>query len=120
MPAPTVGRSDVLRFRLRQHQLDLAGGEDLAFAWTLRGCAPRLPPVRPRRGGGGNGTALRGRRRQAHLRRFQAALQAGLELEPGTSPPVLHRIPDLRPPLFGRPAGEAEPRFDVIRNYLRF
>ena len=49
-----------------------------------------------------------------------AALQAGLELEPGTSPPVLHRIPGLRPPVYGRLAGEAEPAFDVVRNYLRF
>lgn len=49
-----------------------------------------------------------------------AALQAGLELERGTSPPVLHRIPGLHPPLYGQLAGEADPRLDVIRNYLRF
>jgi hypothetical protein len=49
-----------------------------------------------------------------------AALQAGLELEPGTSPPVLRRVPRLRPLLFGRLAGEAEARFDVVRGYLRF
>ncbi len=49
-----------------------------------------------------------------------AALQAGLELEPDTSPPVLHRIPGIRPQLYGRLGFEADPRFDVIRNYLRF
>lgn len=49
-----------------------------------------------------------------------AALQAGLELVPGTSPPVLRRIPGLRPPLFEQLGGEAEGRFDVVRAYLRF
>lgn len=49
-----------------------------------------------------------------------AALQAGLELDPGTSPPVLRRVPRLRPPLFERLAGEADARVDVIRCYLRF
>lgn len=49
-----------------------------------------------------------------------AALQAGLELEGGTSPPVLRRIAGVDPQRYGRLAGEAEPRFDVIRNHLRF
>ncbi|QJW36064.1 DNA glycosylase AlkZ-like family protein [Cellulosimicrobium protaetiae] len=49
-----------------------------------------------------------------------AALQAGLELEPGTSPPVLRRIPDLEPPLYARLGSEAVPRLDVVRGYLRF
>lgn len=49
-----------------------------------------------------------------------AALQAALELEPGTSPPVLRRIPGLKPPMYRRLGGEAEPRFDVVRNYVRF
>ena len=49
-----------------------------------------------------------------------AALQAGLELEPGTSPPVLHRIKGLKPPMYRHLGDEAEPRFDVVRNYLRF
>ena len=49
-----------------------------------------------------------------------AALQAGLELEPDTSPPVLHRIPGLKPPMYRRLGDEAGPRFDVVRNYLRF
>ncbi|MFE6236677.1 DNA glycosylase AlkZ-like family protein [Cellulosimicrobium sp. NPDC057862] len=49
-----------------------------------------------------------------------AALQAGLELEPGTSPPVLRRVPGLEPPLYGRLGGEATPRLDVVRGYLRF
>lgn len=43
-----------------------------------------------------------------------SAVRAGIELEPGTSPPVLRRIPG-----FER-AGEAEPRFDLVRDYLRF
>jgi hypothetical protein len=49
-----------------------------------------------------------------------AALQAGLELDPGTSPPVLRRVPRLRPLLFGQLAGGAEPQLDVVRGYLRF
>ncbi|MCR1983708.1 winged helix DNA-binding domain-containing protein [Cellulosimicrobium cellulans] len=49
-----------------------------------------------------------------------AALQAGLELEPGSSPPVLRRVPDLEPPLYGRLGGDAPPRLDVVRGYLRF
>ena len=49
-----------------------------------------------------------------------AALQAGLELDPGTSPPVLHRIPGLKPAMYPRLGGEADPRFDVVRNYVRF
>lgn len=49
-----------------------------------------------------------------------APLQAGLELQLETSPPVLQRIPGLRPPLYARSGAAAEPRFDVIRNYLRF
>jgi hypothetical protein len=48
-----------------------------------------------------------------------AALQGGLELEPGTSPPVLRRVPGLEPPAYASPGTEAEPRFDVVRAYLR-
>ncbi len=48
------------------------------------------------------------------------ALQAGLELEPGSSPPVLRRIPGVRPAMYRRLGGEADARFHVIRNYLRF
>ena len=40
-----------------------------------------------------------------------AALRAGLELEPGTSPPVLRRIPDLVP--------APDERFDLVRLALR-
>lgn len=49
-----------------------------------------------------------------------AALQAGLELEPATSPPVLRRIPKLRPLRFERTGAAADGRFHVIRNHLRF
>ncbi len=49
-----------------------------------------------------------------------AALQAGLELRPGTSPPVLQRIAGFDPPLFARRGGAADSPFDVVRNYLRF
>lgn len=49
-----------------------------------------------------------------------AALQAGLELEPGTSPPVLRRVSGLRPSLYRRLAVEADARFNAIRNHLRF
>lgn len=49
-----------------------------------------------------------------------AALQAGLELRAGTRPPILQRVPGLRPNNFRRLGTEAEPRLDVIRNYLRF
>jgi hypothetical protein len=41
-----------------------------------------------------------------------AAVRAGLELEPGTSPPVLRPIAGLRV------APEVQPRFDVLRGYL--
>lgn len=49
-----------------------------------------------------------------------SALQAGLELEPGTSPPVLRRAPGLKPNRFTRLAGDAAPRFDVVRATLRY
>lgn len=49
-----------------------------------------------------------------------AALQAGLELEPGTSPPVLRRIPRVRPNGLRHLADETDPRLDVVRNHLRF
>ena len=41
-----------------------------------------------------------------------SALRAGLELEPGTSPPVLRPVPGFALP------DEAEPRHDVVRGYL--
>ncbi len=49
-----------------------------------------------------------------------AALQAGLELEPDTSPPVLRPIPGMRPQLYRQLAYEADAGVDVIANYLRF
>jgi winged helix DNA-binding protein len=42
-----------------------------------------------------------------------AALRAGLELQPGTSPPVLQPVPGLTP------ADAAPDRLDVVRAYLR-
>src|SRR5215204_6031830 len=50
------------------------------------------------------------------------ALYAGLELEPGTSPPVLRRIPDWpkRAPGPADDPGSAPERLQPIRNYLRF
>ncbi|MGX5655910.1 winged helix DNA-binding domain-containing protein [Geodermatophilus nigrescens] len=42
-----------------------------------------------------------------------AALRAGLELRPGTSPPVLQPVPGLAP------AGTVPERLDVVRAYLR-
>jgi hypothetical protein len=47
-----------------------------------------------------------------------AALRAGLELEPATSPPVLRRAPGLDP--ITGVAGGYDERHDVIRTYLRF
>jgi hypothetical protein len=49
-----------------------------------------------------------------------AALQAGLELEPGTSPPILRRIPGFRPAPYDRSAAEAPARFDVVRGHLLY
>ena len=49
-----------------------------------------------------------------------AALQAGLELAPDTSPPLLRRVEGLAPLHFARSGTEAEPRFHAVRNYLRF
>jgi DNA glycosylase AlkZ-like len=43
-----------------------------------------------------------------------AALRAGLELQPGTSPPVLQAIPGWR-----GPAAEVPARLNVVRAYLR-
>jgi hypothetical protein len=43
-----------------------------------------------------------------------AAFRAGLELEPDTSPPVLRRIPGFKR------AAKADPRYDLVRAYLRF
>jgi hypothetical protein len=42
-----------------------------------------------------------------------AALRAGLELQAGTSPPVLQRAPDFAP------AAQAPQSYDVVRAYLR-
>jgi hypothetical protein len=42
-----------------------------------------------------------------------AALRAGLELQPGTSPPVLQPVPGFTP------AATAPTRLDVVRGYLR-
>lgn len=42
-----------------------------------------------------------------------AALRAGLELQPGTSPPVLQPVPGLTP------GAEPSERHDVVRGYLR-
>src|SRR5215216_269089 len=51
-----------------------------------------------------------------------AALYAGLELEPGTSPPVMRRIPGWpkRAPGPADDPGSAPERLQPIRNYLRF
>jgi hypothetical protein len=49
-----------------------------------------------------------------------AALQAGLELEAATSPPVLRRVAKMAPPNLVHLAGDADPRLDVIRTALRF
>lgn len=48
------------------------------------------------------------------------ALQGGLVLDWDTSPPVMRRLPKLKPNLLRTLASEAKPRFDVIRNHLRF
>ena len=50
----------------------------------------------------------------AHEQAFRlAALRAGLELEPGTSPPVLVPVPGFAP------AAAPDPRHDLVRGYLR-
>ena len=49
-----------------------------------------------------------------------SALQAGLELVPDTSPPVLRRFPRAKPARYAHTGGEATARFDVVRNSLRF
>ncbi|WP_245743666.1 winged helix DNA-binding domain-containing protein [Geodermatophilus poikilotrophus] len=52
--------------------------------------------------------------RHVHEMPFRlAALRAGLELEPGTSPPVLRPVPGLVP------ADTVPPHLDVVRGYLR-
>lgn len=49
-----------------------------------------------------------------------AAIQAGLELQKRSSPPVLQRVGGLTPNHFRRRGNAASDRFNVIRNYLRF
>ena len=49
-----------------------------------------------------------------------SVLQAGLELVPDTSPPVLRRFPRARPARYSHSGAEADARFDVVRNSLRF
>lgn len=49
-----------------------------------------------------------------------ASLQAGLELEPGTSPPVLRPAAGLDGPDGPQLARETDARLDVIGNYVRF
>lgn len=49
-----------------------------------------------------------------------AALQGGLVLQPGTSPPVLERAPGLAPNRYERLGSAAEERWDVVRGHLRF
>src|SRR5436190_13244 len=68
-------------------------GKDLVLLWTVRG-APHLY-------------------RRADVGKVAAAVRAGLELQPDTSPPVLRRITGFR-----KAAGPGE-RFDVVRAYLR-
>ena len=221
MGAATVSRQEVLRFRLRRHQLDRppgaadrstdvalldygvqdtgadgatwaleirgappAGAEDLIWAWTWRGAphayrrvdlaqvvvatapfseadaAKRIfDAVKPLRAAGISALeALRivaGHLRdivtaptvkgdvsgrlsalldEAFLRECRSCrathvyemlfrlppLQAGLEIEPGTSPPVLRRVPRRRPRMYERLGGEADVGFHAVRNYLRF
>ena len=48
------------------------------------------------------------------------ALQAGLILDWDTSPPVLRRVPKVKPSFLRTLATDAKPRFEVIRNHLRF
>lgn len=49
-----------------------------------------------------------------------SALQAGLELTPATSPPVLVRVANMKPAMFDADPEAAAPDHDVVRNYLRF
>jgi hypothetical protein len=49
-----------------------------------------------------------------------AALQAGLELVPGTSPPELRPVEGVEPPMLRRLGADAGERFHVLRNHLRF
>jgi hypothetical protein len=49
-----------------------------------------------------------------------AALQAGLVLQPGTSPPVLERVTGFRAPGYRHLGGDAKAGYDVARNHLRF
>ena len=48
-----------------------------------------------------------------------AATRAGLELEPGTSPPVLRRLPDVEPAVDAPVDAVVDERFDLVRLGLR-
>lgn len=49
-----------------------------------------------------------------------SALQAGLVLEPSTSPPVLHRVDGFEGPAYAMNGADARRRVDVVANVLRF
>lgn len=49
-----------------------------------------------------------------------AALQAGLEIDLRTSPPIVRRSKGLKPLFMARSGTEAEAEYDVVRGYLRF
>lgn len=49
-----------------------------------------------------------------------SALQAGLELTPSTSPPVLVRVEGMQPPRFDGDPSTASADHHVVRNYVRF
>ena len=89
-----------------------------AGRWRRATCRRRSPVDSTSRSCASAGRATR---RHSYEQPFRlAALQAGLELEPGTSPPVLRRIPRRRPAPYKHLGTEADPRFDLIRGYLRF
>jgi Winged helix DNA-binding domain len=99
---PVVEALDALAATMRDVAREPTVKGDMSAALTARMPAPYLRDCRP------CGAT------HVHEMPFRlAALRAGLELDPGTSPPVLRRVPDFAP------AEDVPPRLDVVRGYLR-
>ncbi|RYP89113.1 winged helix DNA-binding domain-containing protein [Nocardioides guangzhouensis] len=100
---PVLDALDRVAAEMRDIVTEPTGKGDLSSALTERLDAPYLRWCRPCQA------------THSYEQTFRlSALRAGLELEPGTSPPVLHRIPGWRGPARSVPA-----HLDPVRAALR-
>ncbi len=101
---PVLEALDVVAAQMRDIATKPIGKGELSTQLTRRLDAPYLRECRPCQ-------AIHAYEQPFRL----AALRAGLELEPGTSPPVLRRIPRWR-----GPARSVPDHLDPVRGVLRF